>query len=671
MNANGQLSMAECTGGTIRHTKEIGGTALTVVAGLGTSCDFGYATAPDGTARFVYVVDGPDPDQLRWSQETAPGVYTDELLPLYAERNTTLRAPTVVFDSAGTPWIAHISGGNPAELRVGSYTNGTWTFQTATTINNANTTMLVKMLFDAAGEKHILVGSTAWAGTPTSQPEIVYARTAAGAWQVYRYANSLMPRSAMQLGSDGLVRATFTGRSSTSTAGSVGLLTSTPGATPEVEYLAYITGINSDALKPRPMVHYSGAGRPELYINGVAYYELYDAQYAANVWTQGNWLSIWNTSPQVEEVFDGPNGDPMFLSTSGKLLQSHACVPSCSSRQCGADGCGGSCGQCGASETCVPAGLCLPYRWAETPMAPNSSYVMGNEIWLLETSSSGGYYRGGVGAWSARTTFPAQGYGPTYHRGNKLWMTSSYGTYHYDGSAWQTWAVTTPYASPPPLMRIDRSGGMHLFRRNEDTVYDRLQHQVFDGTSWGGWGLLREEYNANVVNAWFDSNNAILMHWEFGTYNVGTGTTTWSPRLWWNYLDVAWPSFGTVNLIFLDQYDRLNVIATSGAVDWYRRPLSGSTWEQVRDDFLPAYTPVGGRQRTFELGPDGRVYAYTPDDPGAPASLKAATRAYDADTGALLYTSYFYGGITNSYFLKGCPGPHYLFTSSNVAGQLW
>lgn len=34
------------------------------------------------------------------------------------------------------------------------------------------------------------------------------------------------------------------------------------------------------------------------------------------------------------------------------------CVPQCGGKQCGADGCGGSCGQCGANQTCTTAGVC-------------------------------------------------------------------------------------------------------------------------------------------------------------------------------------------------------------------------------------------------------------------------------------------------------------------------
>jgi len=41
------------------------------------------------------------------------------------------------------------------------------------------------------------------------------------------------------------------------------------------------------------------------------------------------------------------------------LLLEHMCTPNCNDRECGDDGCGGTCGACGDLETCNPDGLCL------------------------------------------------------------------------------------------------------------------------------------------------------------------------------------------------------------------------------------------------------------------------------------------------------------------------
>jgi len=41
-----------------------------------------------------------------------------------------------------------------------------------------------------------------------------------------------------------------------------------------------------------------------------------------------------------------------------------ACKPQCTAKQCGGDGCGGTCGQCGANEQCDANSQCVPTRGA-------------------------------------------------------------------------------------------------------------------------------------------------------------------------------------------------------------------------------------------------------------------------------------------------------------------
>jgi V8-like Glu-specific endopeptidase len=51
-----------------------------------------------------------------------------------------------------------------------------------------------------------------------------------------------------------------------------------------------------------------------------------------------------------------PSGDT--CSAAGQCL-APACMPQCSGKMCGADGCGGSCGTCPSGDTCSAAGQCL------------------------------------------------------------------------------------------------------------------------------------------------------------------------------------------------------------------------------------------------------------------------------------------------------------------------
>ncbi len=48
---------------------------------------------------------------------------------------------------------------------------------------------------------------------------------------------------------------------------------------------------------------------------------------------------------------------------SSKLCKDHVCtcLPSCTNKQCGSDGCGGSCGSCAGDETCSSSGTCVNY----------------------------------------------------------------------------------------------------------------------------------------------------------------------------------------------------------------------------------------------------------------------------------------------------------------------
>ena len=58
------------------------------------------------------------------------------------------------------------------------------------------------------------------------------------------------------------------------------------------------------------------------------------------------------------------------------------CIPACSSRECGDDGCGGTCGPgCGVIETCNTIGHCIPTAggtWIDIPPTPIGGFQMGS-----------------------------------------------------------------------------------------------------------------------------------------------------------------------------------------------------------------------------------------------------------------------------------------------------
>lgn len=80
---------------------------------------------------------------------------------------------------------------------------------------------------------------------------------------------------------------------------------------------------------------------------------------------------------------------------------SGTCMPQCGGKQCGPDGCQGTCGQCGAQETCTPQGTCVSKcttTWSvPLTFAPSRLAVDGSTVFVAGKSAQGGVV-------SARTT---------------------------------------------------------------------------------------------------------------------------------------------------------------------------------------------------------------------------------------------------------------------------
>lgn len=55
------------------------------------------------------------------------------------------------------------------------------------------------------------------------------------------------------------------------------------------------------------------------------------------------------------------------------------CVPDCTDKACGFDGCNGSCGECAFEDECTPAGQCEP--WCEVECTPGVMGCEGNVAW--------------------------------------------------------------------------------------------------------------------------------------------------------------------------------------------------------------------------------------------------------------------------------------------------
>ncbi|MEC8023958.1 MAG: lamin tail domain-containing protein [Myxococcota bacterium] len=74
--------------------------------------------------------------------------------------------------------------------------------------------------------------------------------------------------------------------------------------------------------------------------------------------------NFFNWTNCIQPLCFGLNGDPQCVNIDpacddlAAICASDGCTPECSGKQCGGDGCGGSCGSCGIGDECGQTGLC-------------------------------------------------------------------------------------------------------------------------------------------------------------------------------------------------------------------------------------------------------------------------------------------------------------------------
>ena len=102
-----------------------------------------------------------------------------------------------------------------------------------------------------------------------------------------------------------------------------------------------------------------------------------------------------------------------------------SCVPQCSGKSCGADGCGGQCGSCPSGQSCNAAGQCGAGPCAAPAWTPNTSYAVGAEVTEKCTTE----VTGCVGKVGKTVAFRCK---------NSAWGHLRPGT---DGGWWDAWTV--------------------------------------------------------------------------------------------------------------------------------------------------------------------------------------------------------------------------------------
>jgi hypothetical protein len=127
-----------------------------------------------------------------------------------------------------------------------------------------------------------------------------------------------------------------------------------------------------------------------------AYYTFVDSD--------GRSQTNWHTRLDIAARY----GIGAWLRTRGvNVIEDASCVPACSGKSCGADGCGGECGSCASGETCSDAGQCIgPLRgcagvpdWSEA----QTFYALGEQRTrggnLYECTHNGHCFRDPAGPW--------------------------------------------------------------------------------------------------------------------------------------------------------------------------------------------------------------------------------------------------------------------------------
>jgi hypothetical protein len=88
-----------------------------------------------------------------------------------------------------------------------------------------------------------------------------------------------------------------------------------------------------------------------------------------------------------------------------------SCQPRCSGKNCGGDGCGGSCGSCNTGESCSGAGVCTSWRYASLESDEPLQAIVAEQNTVHVLQGRGNYSRKSSGSFSALSTGSNSYYG--------------------------------------------------------------------------------------------------------------------------------------------------------------------------------------------------------------------------------------------------------------------
>jgi hypothetical protein len=264
-----------------------------------------------------------------------------------------------------------------------------------------------------------------------------------------------------------------------------------------------------------------------------------------------NWLS-------TIAAYTGTGGQHVIYDQYGRKLTSPAvCTPQCSTRACGDDGCGGSCGAC-SSGTCAPDGSCS--AWKETTLTGYTPVAAalgsGTGLHLATTSGAIVRYRSNTGSgWSAPSDVPGSSsllsaVIPVDTSDAPLVCTSQSAVSNYavNRLAGGTWAVPAT-AVAGTFFDVDQAGTWYLARATSSQIYLRK-------ATGGVWG---SEVSVYTKPSSYDSVSLLAMavsasgrvtmlistpYWVSGSnpgYSYAWGLWTFESGAW-AVSNLGWPS---------------------------------------------------------------------------------------------------------------------------------
>ncbi|MBX7101859.1 MAG: hypothetical protein K1X89_29355, partial [Myxococcaceae bacterium] len=347
-------------GGTVEYFGETasGWIRETVDPNLGTGCEVAI-TLKNGQPLLAYYE--PTNKDLRYAERTGPNTWTKQLV---SSAGDVGRGPSIALNANGAPVISYNSSSGSG---VATKTGTGWTLSPILGADGLRS----QVLLDDLGRLHVLFGeeySYKITNQSNDQPSAWHAVSSDAGWNLTELDSDALigPRSMARI--PGGVQILYGAQRRLSTS-----------AAEELRRAWYTTGPQRDELVHRYASLIELPTHPGGFFDvgeepGIAY-GTFDLQRR----NHGHYREVFDAGPELHVILDvlpGPSGRGRVLTTThlynpryeNQIVREPVCVPACSGKACGDDGCGGVCGHCAAGSSCAPDGTCGGWAWTEVPL---------------------------------------------------------------------------------------------------------------------------------------------------------------------------------------------------------------------------------------------------------------------------------------------------------------